>query len=246
MRDNKFIVVVPVYNAEQYIRQCLESILTQTYKNYKLVVVDDHSTDSTLNIIDDIIVKSNFSFWYLKNNNRIASPVANIIKGIKTFSDDNEDIIVTVDGDDWLSDDNVLNYLNQVYQDDGVYMTYGQYEPLSHTYHNYCRPVINFRTYRKQGYWVTSHLRTFKRKVWDLIKDEDLRNTDGEYYKFATDLAWIYPLLEICGRKHTRFIDKVLYIYNDLNPANEMRIAEAEQLRIAAIIRSKKEYDEIQ
>lgn len=245
MKENKFIVVVPVYNAELYIQQCLESILSQTYKNYELFIVDDCSTDNTANIIKSLYIKPEFSFRYNINNVRVGSPAANISKAIRIASDNDEDIIVTVDGDDWLDNNDVLTYLNEVYQDENVYMTYGQYEPLSHTYHNYCSPIPNFRTYRKSGLWLASHLRTFKRKIWNLIRDEDLRDTDGEYYKFASDTAWIYPLIEICGPKHTKFISKVLYIYNDLNPSNEMKLNSKEQLRIAADIKNKKEYNEI-
>ena len=78
-----------------------------------------------------------------------------------------------------------------------------------------------------------------------MVKNEDLRDSDGEYYMFATDTAWMYPLLEMCGPKHTRFISKVLYIYNDLSPDNEMKTNAADQLRIAAEVRNKNEYEEI-
>lgn len=246
MIDNKFIVIVPVYNSEQYIKQCLESILEQTYKNYDLIVIDDCSTDSTPDAIYDVYVKSNFSFRIIRNDVRKSSPLANFVKGINLSSNSDEDIIITVDGDDWLSNKDVLMYLNEVYQDANVYMTYGQYEPLSHGYHNYCKPINDFRTYRKHGYWVASHLRTFKRKVWNLIKDEDLRDSDGEYYKFGSDAAWMYPLLEICGSKHCKFIDKVLYIYNDLNPSNDMKIHQQDQIKTVREIIGKKEYNEIQ
>lgn len=241
--ETKFIIVVPVYNAEKYIEECLVSILSQDYDNYELVVVDDSSTDKTHKIIERVRLSN--SFKYVRNTIRLGSPVGNIVKGINLTSDDDEDVIITVDGDDWLNGTDVLSYLNEVYQDENIYMTYGQYEPLSHSYHNYCRPIPNFRTYRKSGDWVASHLRSFKKKVWGLIKDEDLRDVDGEYYMFATDTAWMYPLLEICGKNHTKFISKVLYIYNDLNPTNEMKIRAQEQLRIAKVVRNKNEYNEI-
>ena len=40
----------------------------------------------------------------------------------------------------------------------------------------------------------------------------ELRDTDGEYYKFAGDCALIYPIVEMCGPKHLKFINKVIYI----------------------------------
>lgn len=47
-------IIVPVYNGEKYIYECIESILNQTYKNIELIIVDDGSTDKTANIIDEI------------------------------------------------------------------------------------------------------------------------------------------------------------------------------------------------
>lgn len=46
-------VIVPVYNLENYIVRTLDSILSQTYKNIEVIVVDDGSTDSSAKIIDD-------------------------------------------------------------------------------------------------------------------------------------------------------------------------------------------------
>ena len=44
-------LILPVYNVEEYIKECLESILCQTYKDYQLIVVDDGSTDKSLDIV---------------------------------------------------------------------------------------------------------------------------------------------------------------------------------------------------
>ena len=46
-------VIMPVYNAERYMRQSIESILAQTYQNWKLLMVDDGSTDSSADIMQE-------------------------------------------------------------------------------------------------------------------------------------------------------------------------------------------------
>lgn len=51
MGTPKVTVLVPVYNREKFISQCIESTINQTFKDWKLVVVDDASTDNTLNIV---------------------------------------------------------------------------------------------------------------------------------------------------------------------------------------------------
>ena len=239
---NKFIIIVPVYNAEKYIKKCLESILIQDYKNYELIVIDDCSTDATYKIIIEICTKYNNSFNTHRTTHRIGSPLANFIKGIELLSTNKEDILVTVDGDDWLYSEDVLSYLNRVYQNEEIYMTYGQYEPLSKSYSNYCKPILDTQTYRKSGKWLASHLRTVKRKLFDKINKEDLKQKDGEYYKFAGDAAYLYPIIEMAGNKHMKFIDKVLYVYNDLSPGNEMKVNMDRQLNSAKEIREKLVY----
>lgn len=54
MENNSLIsVIVPIYNVEKYLRECIESILSQTYKNIEIILVDDGSTDSSPSICDE-------------------------------------------------------------------------------------------------------------------------------------------------------------------------------------------------
>lgn len=43
-------IVVPIYNTEQYIPKCIESLINQTYKNLEIILIDDGSTDNSFNI----------------------------------------------------------------------------------------------------------------------------------------------------------------------------------------------------
>ena len=215
---NHFLIVVPVYNAEKYIEKCLLSILTQTYKNYTLVVVDDCSTDKTTEIINSIYRKHK-NFKVHTNEKRIHSPLGNFVKGIQLCPGSPEDIIVTVDGDDRLYDNGVLAYLNIVYQNPEIWLTYGSFTSVSKRMEKYCYPIRIIQTYRRKGSWRTSHLRTLKRKLFVQIDDIDLRDTTtGEYYTHYSDAAYMYPAIEMAGFLHSKFIKKILYVYNDENP----------------------------
>jgi glycosyltransferase involved in cell wall biosynthesis len=210
--DTNFLIVVTVYNSEKYIGDCVRSILRQDYKKYELIVIDDCSTDNTSKIL-----KSIGGFKYYKNSLRIGSAVANIVKGIQMCPGDREDVIVIIDGDDWLYDKGVLRYVDWVYQDKDVWLTYGQFTSVSGKMENYCQPVIDTRRYRKYGKWTTSHPKTMKRWLWDKINVVDLKDKHGNYFKRFEDIAYMYPAIEMAGVKHIRCIKKILYVYNDAN-----------------------------
>ena len=49
----KISIIVPVYNVERYIRDCISCLYQQTYTNFELLIIDDASTDNTLNVIEE-------------------------------------------------------------------------------------------------------------------------------------------------------------------------------------------------
>ena len=49
----KVSIIIPAYNAEKYIKQCVDSCLSQTYTNFEIIAIDDGSTDSTVKILQE-------------------------------------------------------------------------------------------------------------------------------------------------------------------------------------------------
>ena len=109
----KFSIVVPVYNVEKYIRKCIESIITQTYQNFELIIVDDGSTDYSGKICDKYINKSNVKVFHKKNGG--ASSAINY--GIKKSKGE---YLMFIDGDDFLYDVNCLEELNKIINNSNV------------------------------------------------------------------------------------------------------------------------------
>lgn len=233
---NRFIIMVSQYNAVKFIKKCLDSIQNQDYKNYSVVVRDNGSTDGTWDIV------KTYPFNLVRNDVRIEDYFSDGPRDINKFVSSKEDIIVLVSGDDYLHDDFVLSYLNEIYQDD-IWFTYGQFVPLSGNYGPYCKPIPDIKTYRKSGLWITSHLLTFKKHLWDLIEDKDLRY-NGSYTRYAGDRAIVYPMIEMAG-KHVKFIDKVLYVYNDLNPSNISKVNPKESIEEAEYFIRQPSYREL-
>lgn len=96
MGKSKLSIIVPVYNVEKYLKQCIESILNQTYKNLEIILVDDGSKDSSGKIVDDYAIKDRRVIPVHKENGGISSArntgLAYVTGEYLTF----------VDSDDWL------------------------------------------------------------------------------------------------------------------------------------------------
>lgn len=98
-----FSVIVPVYNSERYLRECIDSILSQTYKDFELLLIDDGSTDSSGRICDEYTSISEFVKTF-HGENRGVSAARNI-----GFKKSVGKCICFVDSDDTISSD----YLNR-------------------------------------------------------------------------------------------------------------------------------------
>lgn len=59
MENNKISIIVPIYNVERYLRECIDSIINQTYSNLEIILVDDESTDNSSQIVDEYTKKDN-------------------------------------------------------------------------------------------------------------------------------------------------------------------------------------------
>ncbi len=92
-------VIVPVYNIEQYLQRCVESIRLQTYEKLEILLVDDGSTDGSNRICDALALRDKRIRVFHKENGGVSS-ARNL--GIEQASGE---YICFVDGDDWLDED---------------------------------------------------------------------------------------------------------------------------------------------
>ena len=98
--DCKFSIIIPAFNVEEDIEQCIESVLAQSYTNYEIIIVDDGSTDGTGYICDQYCNKYDF-IRTVHGKNQGAASARNI--GLKHATGD---YVLFADGDDyWVRDD---------------------------------------------------------------------------------------------------------------------------------------------
>ena len=109
MNKNELVsIIVPIYNVEQYIRRCVNSLIEQEHKNIEIILVDDGSPDNAPNIIDELAKKDKRIVVIHKNNGGVSS-ARNI--GIENA---HGSYIMFVDGDDWVEPSYVAYFLNLV------------------------------------------------------------------------------------------------------------------------------------
>lgn len=103
-------VIVPIYNVEKYIADCISSIITQSYKNLELILVDDGSTDNSYAICESFCKKDRRIRLTTVNRGGV-SKARNI--GIEKSKGE---YLLFVDSDDILLPDALLHYVNNVNQ----------------------------------------------------------------------------------------------------------------------------------
>lgn len=96
-RNNPLVsVVMPAYNAAEYVEQAVESILNQTYKRFEFIIIDDASTDSTFNILKDVRAKDKRII--LIQNQENLGVTKSLNKGLELARGK---YIIRMDADDW-------------------------------------------------------------------------------------------------------------------------------------------------
>ena len=114
MEDMKCIsIIVPVYNAEKYLNRCIKSILSQTYKNFELILVEDGSTDASA-MLCDRWAKQDGRITVLHKENGGASSARNSGLDIADGK-----YITFVDSDDWIEQD-MFEYLYTIIEENGA------------------------------------------------------------------------------------------------------------------------------
>lgn len=134
---NKFSIIIPVYNSEKTIKRCLNSLTSQTYKNFEVLLIDDGSTDNSLNILTKYANNdSRFKVFHQKNS----GPSSARNKGLDNSSGN---IICFIDSDDYVIE-NYLEELNNKFNDnnaDLVFFSYNKFNEngiiSTHTYLEY-------------------------------------------------------------------------------------------------------------
>lgn len=226
------------WNAENYIKNCIRTLKNQKDTNFEVYLIDDMSTDKGAEIVKNLI-DGDLRFKLIENAEK-KFKLKNLDELISTFDD--EDIVIELDGDDFLLSQDVVEDIRKTYSDGNVWLTNGSfmYSDGNPGFSSKGNPD----TIRKDVF-TFSHLRTWKTFLWKAIPKSYLLDDDGTYFKSAADVAYTFSLLELAGTENYRFLPKLYYVYNASSPYNDHKVGSAtggghqEQQRCSNIIRNK-------
>lgn len=242
-----FVFVIPSYNNASRYERNLDSVFAQTSDNYRVIYIDDRSLDETGQLVQNYIEKRGQAHrvTLIRNKTRIGA-LANIYQAVWMCKP--EEIIVNLDGDDWLAHPEVITLLNQVYADKNVWLTYGKWRffpgdgvPDVIEISPEVIQQNNFRMIKGSG---TTPLRTFYAGLFQKIKKDDLMY-EGEFFDAAYDIAIMLPMLEMAGT-HVKFVSEVCYVYDTATFLNDHTLRKNEQLFIDDYVRKKEKYQPLE
>lgn len=241
--EKPIVVVVLSYNNAQYYKTNLDSILSQHYSNYKVLYIDDAS-DQMEQLVPHYLLHydNHHRVTYIRNNQNRGA-MANHWYAVSLIPD--ESIVVICDGDDSLAHPYVLSRINQAYQDENVWMSWGQYKCSDGSWGISAAidmNVLNQKRLRRSA-WVTSHMRTYYAWLFKQIKLKDFFY-QGNFLKTSCDQAIMLPLLEM-AHEHHAFIPDHLYNYTYNNPLGDGIVKSGIQTQLTYFIRSKPPYDRL-
>lgn len=185
-------VIIPVYNVGFYLREALDSVISQTYRHLEILIIDDGSTDQS-GAVCDRYAKRDPRIKLYRQENRGLSAARNV--GLDHAAGD---IIAFLDSDDAYREDAIEKMLHEMYihQADIVVCGFSCHDTLGHmtpVYGNHGSAVIDRNeSYRKI---IDRHIdtapwnRIYKRKIW-----EDLRFPEGRVFEGT------FTVFEVFGR----------------------------------------------
>lgn len=214
---SKIAVIMPVYNAERFLKDSLDSVINQTFREISIICIDDLSTDNSLNILEEYSKKDNRIILLKNTTNKGAGVTRNIGLDYVYKNLPSIEYITFVDADDKID----TNTFEMAYNEAKKYgVDILNYNFIANTYWNYdtkaIGDVIEYNNHCLNAIFDRENFYTFIVCWSKLYKKELLKDIRFGNHRFFEDGAFAYKVLS--RAKKLRAIPDILYIYNIENP----------------------------
>lgn len=234
-----FWIVSCERNAGAAAIRCLESVYSQKY-NRELIrhlFIDDASNDGTDELVRKWLIENpDHRVDFLSQNERMGGTF-NTVMGFRKAP--SHSIVIELNGDDWLPDDFVFDFLNRVYANPEVWMTYNTFQYSDGSprrgSHPYPRHIVKHRHFREYKNWLGQPLHSFRRELFSNLKEETFIDPQtGKYWESADDQAIYLSMFEMAGG-HAKHLYRITYVYNMHDNSSEVLDRDGSAKRAARI-----------
>ncbi len=213
--DQKFIFIVRGRNVPiQKLRRCADSLARQRLREYGVVFVDAGSSNGMAEYIREVLLSEWSGNAAYFGNCKPLTPLENHDVAIRRICSNPESVIITLDADDALIGEDVIERLDESYRS-GADLSVGS---MLRTDKCVQYPVTFSDPRSARGGNVWQHLRSFKKRLYDALPGDYLK-IDGDWIPFAEDWAFMLPMVEM-ARKPVH-IPEPLYFYEPTGNKDE-------------------------
>lgn len=221
-KDCEFCIIIPNYNNDHgniegktFLQKCIESVLNQTYKNFEIIIVDDMSTDTSVETVKNYVDKDERIILLENKRKRYNGGSRNV--GIEYAQQLKEfDYYCFLDSDDWWKDENVLKRINDNLWDCelmllGCEMIFpdGTTQTKINEYDNY------------KDFFICDN------KTWCTAWSRVIRKDKIVYFPescIMEDRTWAYEQADNVSLENVRNLKEVCYVWNRLNTTNSVSL----------------------
>lgn len=208
-------IVVACRNAGQAIVACLESLSSQKYQRFNVIVYDDASDDGTRQLVQRWAAKD-ARFSLIKGQERCGAALARwrTLQSLQPGSV--TEVVIIIDGDDWLKDDSSLARIVHFQKSGRLLASHGNYETEIGDVCTWAKdyaPEVKRSIAFRDAPWIATHPRAFRAGLIPFIPERDMWERPGIPFFAATDFALFVNILELVGEL-SAFNSDVTYVYN--------------------------------
>ena len=220
LKDEDFLIsiVIPIYNAEKYLEQCLNSIKNQTYKNFEVIMVNDGSKDESETICKRFLEYDARFRYFTKENGGVSSARNLGLDNVKG------DFITFIDSDDWIAENHLELLINSIKKtnSDIVVSCYKEFDNNIDTYYTIVytkqeKNLLNFEKMNRDDFLtifpkLMSINVCFNNAVAKLFRKELVNNLRFDTsIKYGEDLDFYFSLY--LNVESISYVDELTYVY---------------------------------
>lgn len=228
------VLFIYAYNDSEWIQFNLDSALHQEYENYRIIYIDDASTDNTSKKVKHYVESKGSKIkidiiTYTEHQGKLKTMYSILNNCL------DEEIVVLLDASDWFSNNYVIKNLSKEYNENDIWLTFGTCtsapKGCNIGLRNGAVPqaIIENQQFRKVFPFMPT--RSFYVGLFKHIQKNDLINPEtGAFYEHAAECYVMWPLIEM-AHTHFKRINEISYVVNCTNPI--AKLVEDYHLRMA-------------